>query len=75
MKSSFSLKKAIPYIAGVLIFITVTLAYFNPLLGGKKQLQQGDVQHFQGMSKEIQDFRAKTGGQEPLWTNSMFGGM
>jgi hypothetical protein len=27
------------------------------------------------MSKEIQDFRAKTNGEEPLWTNSMFGGM
>lgn len=26
------------------------------------------------MSKEISDFRERT-GQEPLWTNSMFGGM
>ena len=35
---------------------------------------QGDVTNFLGMSKEIQDFRAKS-GEEALWTNSMFGGM
>ncbi len=29
---------------------------------------------YKGMSKEIVDFREKT-GEEPLWTNSMFGGM
>lgn len=29
---------------------------------------------YQGMSKEIEDFRAETGG-EPLWTGAMFGGM
>ncbi|HXC04344.1 MAG TPA: YfhO family protein [Bacteroidia bacterium] len=75
MPSSFDIKKFIPYIAAILIFIGITLTYFNPLLGGKKQLQQGDVQHYQGMSKEIADYRAQTGGKEALWTNSMFGGM
>ncbi len=75
MNSSFDIKKYLPHIAGIFIFIGITLFYFNPLLGGKKQLQQGDVQHYQGMSKEIADYREKTGGKEALWTNSMFGGM
>jgi len=66
-------KKLLPYPAAIVIFLIVTLVYFNPLLEGKKILQS-DIVNFKGMSKEIVDFRAKT-GQEPLWTNSMFGGM
>ncbi|MCX6305981.1 MAG: YfhO family protein [Bacteroidetes bacterium] len=66
-------KKLLPYLAAIVIFLVVTIAYFSPLLEGKKILQS-DIVNFRGMSKEIVDFRAKT-GQEPLWTNSMFGGM
>ena len=66
-------KKLLPYLAAVVIFVVITLAYFTPLLEGKK-IVQSDIIHFKGMSKEIADYRAKT-GEEPLWTNSMFGGM
>ncbi len=66
-------KKLEPYLAAVVIFLIITFAYLTPLLEGKR-LMQSDIIHFQGMSKEIVDYRAKT-GQEPLWTNSMFGGM
>ncbi|NCA77124.1 MAG: hypothetical protein EOM90_12395 [Alphaproteobacteria bacterium] len=66
-------KKLAPYLAAVVIFLIITFAYLTPLLEGKR-LMQSDIIHFQGMSKEIVDYRAKT-GQEPLWTNSMFGGM
>ncbi len=66
-------KKLFPYLAAIVIFLVITMAYFSPLLEGKKILQS-DIVNFKGMSKEIVDFRAKT-GQEPLWTNSMFGGM
>jgi len=62
-----------PYLAAIVIFITITIVYFNPLLEGKK-IKQQDIAQWKGMSKEIVDFRAKT-GEEPLWTNSMFGGM
>lgn len=34
----------------------------------------GDIDSFRGMSKEIIDFRSMF-GEDPLWTNSMFGGM
>ncbi len=66
-------KTLLPYVAAIAIFLVVTLVYFSPLLEGKK-IFQSDIVNFKGMSKEIVDFRAKT-GQEPLWTNSMFGGM
>lgn len=66
-------KTATPYLLAILIFIAITLVYFSPLLEGKK-LKQHDIAMFKGMSKEISDFREKT-GEEPLWTNSMFGGM
>jgi hypothetical protein len=62
-----------PYLAAVVIFIAIIFVYFNPLLEGKK-IKQSDIAQWKGMSKEIVDFRAKT-GEEPLWTNSMFGGM
>ncbi|MBC8456999.1 MAG: hypothetical protein H8D67_03265 [Deltaproteobacteria bacterium] len=66
-------KQWLPYIGAVLIFLIITLVYFSPLLEGKR-IHQSDIVQFTGMSKEIADFREKT-GSEPLWTNSMFGGM
>ncbi len=67
------LKKAGPYLVAIIIFLVITFSYFSPLLEGKK-LQQHDIAMYKGMSKEIVDFREAT-GEEPLWTNSMFGGM
>jgi len=70
---NISFKQVLPYLSAVVIFIVISLAYFSPLLEGKK-LKQSDITQFKGMSKEISDFRDKT-GEEALWTNSMFGGM
>jgi hypothetical protein len=69
----FDYSKIAPYIGAVLIFLIITLIYFHPLLEGKR-IQQSDIRQFTGMSKEIVDFREQY-GSEPLWTNSMFGGM
>lgn len=69
----FSFKIYLPYLAAVTAFIVLTLVYFKPLLDGK-ELNQGDITRYKGMSKEAQDFR-KAENAEPLWTNSMFGGM
>ena len=70
---NISFRQVLPYLAAVAIFVVISLAYFSPLLEGKK-LKQSDITQFKGMSKEISDFRDAT-GQEALWTNSMFGGM
>ena len=67
------LKKATPYLVAVIVFLVITVVYFSPVLEGKK-LKQHDIAMYKGMSKEIADFREKT-GEEALWTNSMFGGM
>jgi hypothetical protein len=68
-----NVKKLMPYIAGLALFAILTLIFFRPLLSGK-ELKQGDIDRHKGMSKEIVDYREKH-NDEPLWTNSMFGGM
>ncbi|MCF8276806.1 MAG: hypothetical protein K9J17_08735 [Flavobacteriales bacterium] len=67
------LKGLIPHVVVLLVFAAIALAYMHPLLQGK-ELFQSDIVNFLGMSQEIADFREET-GEEPLWTNSMFGGM
>jgi hypothetical protein len=67
------LKKIAPHAIAVLIFVALSCIYFSPLFDGFT-LKQSDVKQFQGMSKEIVDYRIQN-GSEPLWTNSMFGGM
>ena len=57
----------------ILTFITISFAYFSPLLESKR-LETHDIKTWKGMSKEVSDFRKKT-NEEPLWTNSMFSGM
>ena len=66
-------KKLIPYVTGIIIFMLVTFIYFNPVFKGKV-INQSDIRAYKGMSKEIKDFRERT-GEDALWTNSMFGGM
>lgn len=62
-----------PYIFAIVAFIVITYIYLSPLLEGKR-IQASDAVQFKGMSKEIVDYREKT-GEEALWTNNMFGGM
>ncbi len=67
-------QRIIPYVSALAIFFLISLLYFAPdVLEGKK-IQQHDIVQFKGMSKEVVDHREKY-GEEPLWTNSMFGGM
>jgi len=67
------LKKPLPYIVALTVFLTITLVYFAPVFEGQ-MLKQHDIAMYRGMSKEISDYHAKT-GKQTLWTNSMFGGM
>ena len=66
-------KKIQPHLIAVLVFLVISVVYFSPVLSGSS-LEQHDVAQWTGMSKEIVDFKAKT-GEEALWTNSMFSGM
>ncbi len=68
-----NLKKAIPYITAVILFLVISFSYFPDVLQGKK-LNQHDKKTWKGSAKEIFDYRERT-GENSLWTNSMFGGM
>ncbi|MDP2067771.1 MAG: YfhO family protein [Lutibacter sp.] len=67
------IKKAVPYLIAIATFILVSVAYFSPILEGKK-IFQNDIRQFTGMAKAINDFRAENDA-EPYWTNAAFGGM
>ena len=69
----FNYKNYLPHGIAIVIFAIITLIYFKPLLSGK-ELKQDDIARHKGMSKEIVDYR-NNHNAEPLWTNSMFGGM
>ena len=67
------MKKYLPHFLAIIAFLVITMLYFAPLIGGK-ELRQSDINNWKGMSKEILDFKEKT-GESTYWTNSMFGGM
>lgn len=67
------IKNLLPFFVAIVMFFTISYIYFSPLIEGK-EIQQHDKTTFLGTSKEIRDFRDKT-GEEALWTNSIFGGM
>ena len=73
MINKFVDKKVLWIALCVVAFALITLVYFSPIMQGKR-LKQHDIEMYKGMSKEIVDFKAKT-GEQSLWTNSMFGGM
>jgi hypothetical protein len=66
-------KKFIHILVPVLLCLITSAIYFSPALEGKV-LQQSDIIHHKGMSKDLVDYRNET-GEEALWTNGMFGGM
>ena len=71
IKSFFS--KHWMHFAVIVVFFVIARMFFAPQFDDYG-LAQHDIEQFKGMSNEISHFREET-GQEPLWTNSMFGGM
>ncbi|HCL84283.1 MAG TPA: hypothetical protein DIC22_09920, partial [Chitinophagaceae bacterium] len=67
------LKKALPHVIAIVVFLVVSVAYNKTALEGKV-LRQADVQGYTGMAKQSNDYKEKY-GHWPLWTESMFGGM
>ena len=70
----WNFQKLWPHAVAVSVFILISLVYCKPALEGKV-LQQSDIMHWKGMSKDIQDYRDTHDGKAPLWTNNMFSGM
>ena len=76
MKSIFNASKK--HLAALAAFIVLTSVYFAPSVFQGKELTMGDIQKWQGMSKELADY-AKTDQADDFpvlsWTGSMFSGM
>ena len=67
-------KKSIPHVIAIAIFLILTCVYFSPSIFEGKTLQQSDMQKVSGMVKELSDYYEKEGGIS-AWTGSMFSGM
>ena len=70
---SFPFKRLLPHILILIGFVVLSLAYFSPVLQGKK-IYQSDIMHYIGIAQQQKEF-AKAEGEETYWTNSAFGGM
>ncbi len=68
------LKKVLPHVVAVVLFVLATMIYFSPIFFDGKQLRQGDILQANGSSVEINEYRERT-GKEALWTNAVFSGM
>ena len=66
-------KSLIQHLIAIVIMIAVAFIYSYPALQGNK-LAAGDTIHWMGMSEEARAWYEKT-GENPMWSNSMFGGM
>ena len=67
-------KEILYHFLSIVLFLSITVYLFNPIFFEDKIVNQHDIEQWKGSSKEVKDFREKT-GDEPLWTNSMFSGM
>ncbi|NQX77227.1 hypothetical protein [Gilvibacter sp.] len=68
-----ALKKALPHLIVLILFVLASLIYFSPVLQGDTSFQS-DIAQFNGIAKQQRDFKAAT-GEETYWTNGAFGGM
>ncbi len=72
MNSSL-LKKALPHIIAIAVFLIVAVIYCKPALDGKV-VDQRDMLGWKGMAQQSFEYKDKY-GHFPLWTESMFSGM
>lgn len=66
-------RKLVPHVVAFCVFLAFTYIYFSPVLDGKV-IQQGDIQHFSGMSEESLKYYQEE-GESSAWLGSMFSGM
>ena len=66
-------KGIMPHVVAVLVFLTLTLVYFAPVLEGK-DVRQADAIGSMGWGKDARDYHEES-GEYSYWSNSMFSGM
>ena len=67
------LRKVLPHLGAILVFLLITFLYFSPVFEGKV-LPQNDTHQFAGMSHELRNYYHNE-GVSSAWTGSMFSGM
>jgi hypothetical protein len=67
------LKKILPHIIAVVIFLIVSLLFCKPALEGNV-LNQGDIIGWKGMAQNAFEYKEKH-GHYPLWNPNLFSGM
>jgi hypothetical protein len=67
-------KDLLPHLLGIVLFYSIVVLYFSPMVFDGKIIFQSDILQWEGSAKAILDHREST-GEQALWTNSMFGGM
>lgn len=73
MKINFK-AQVLPHLIAVIIFLLVTISFFNPVFFDNKSISQHDIQQWEASSKSIRDYRDAT-GEEGLWASALFSGM
>jgi len=68
------LMAALPHGLAVAVMLLAASLVFPPVMFEGKELNQDDIRNNIGMAKETRDVFKQT-GENPHWTNSMFGGM
>lgn len=69
-----TLKKCLPDILAVVLFIVLAVAYFAPADFEGRILYQHDASAGVGAGREAQQYHDKT-GETTRWTNALFSGM
>ncbi len=64
----------LPHLVAVIVFLIVTISFFNPVFIDNKSISQHDIQQWEASSKSLRDYREAT-GEEGLWAPSIFSGM
>ena len=68
------IKKVLPHVIAIILFLGLALIYFYPVIMENKELFQGDLENMIGWGKDQKDFQKQT-GEFAFWSNSMFSGM
>ncbi len=73
MESKQALKRWMPILVALVVFVVINLFYFAPQFDGKV-LAQHDILQYKGSVEDIMQHRAKY-GEDPQWEGNMFSGM
>jgi len=67
------LKKGLPHLVAIVIFLTVSVFFCKPVLEGNV-LKQSDIIGWKGMAQNSFEYKEKH-GHFPLWNSNLFSGM